>query len=50
MLSGAYRLEDAGLDKILEASPGLTHLKLEGCSRLKGSTLQSMPRLLPKLR
>ena len=50
MLGGAYRLEDAGLQKILEAAPNLTHLRLVGCSRLQGPILQAMPRLLPKLR
>ncbi|GLC34657.1 hypothetical protein PLESTM_000222000 [Pleodorina starrii] len=48
-LEGAYRLSDAGLEKVLRAAPALTWLAAPQGSRLTGALLDKLPQLQPRL-
>lgn len=48
-LSGAYRLSDEGLIKLLRKAPNLTSLALPQCSRIEGPSIEVLPQLVPQL-
>ncbi|KAF6264728.1 hypothetical protein COO60DRAFT_17560 [Scenedesmus sp. NREL 46B-D3] len=48
-LGGAYKLNDAGLLALLQASPGLQELTVPSASRLTGSFLCRLPAAAPQL-
>ena len=49
VLSGAYRLTDEGIMKILKRAAELRTLRLPQCSRIEGNAVLHLPQLTPKL-
>ncbi|EFJ52453.1 hypothetical protein VOLCADRAFT_86557 [Volvox carteri f. nagariensis] len=48
-LAGAYRLSDAGLEKVLSVAPSLDRLAVPQCPRLTGAVVDKLPALIPRL-
>ncbi|CAG9466254.1 unnamed protein product [Pedinophyceae sp. YPF-701] len=49
-LSGAYKLTETGLKRILRACPNLVELRATDCPRITGEIMRALPSLVPRLR